>query len=216
MDQRHLSTEVTRTVELDYLIAEPAGLAEPWPLVLFLHGAGERGNDLDLVAVHGPPKQVAAGATLPFLLVAPQCPDGHWWDWESDALLALVSEVMAGHPVDPDRVYLTGLSMGGSGSWDLACRRPDLFAAVAPICGRGRRPMASRLVTTPIWAIHNSDDPVVPVEGTLDMIEAVREAGGDVRATINTTGGHDAWTAAYDDPELYSWLLEQRRPGIAR
>lgn len=213
MERRQLRTEVTRAVELDYLIAEPSGLSEPWPLLLFLHGAGERGDDLDLVAVHGPPKQAAAGTPLPFLMVAPQCPAGSWWTWQTDALLALLTEIIDSYPVAADRVYLTGLSMGGIGAWDLAARRPDLFAAVVPICGDGRRYLVPGLTSTPIWAFHNSDDPLVPVQGTLDLVEGVREAGGDVRATINTIGGHDAWTAAYDDPELYRWMLDQRRDG---
>jgi predicted peptidase len=211
MEQRQLKVETSVSYDLSYLLAEPDEVAEPWPVVLFLHGAGERGDDLDLVTLHGPPKQARAGQQLPFLMVAPQCPDGSWWNWQTEALIALLDEIQAGHPVDPDRIYLTGLSMGGIGVWELAARYPDRFAALVPICGIGGPWFASRLARTPIWAFHNEDDQAVPVSGTTQVVEAIRAAGGEARMTIKPTGGHDSWTAAYDDPQLYAWMLEQHR-----
>lgn len=211
MIESKLSVDRSVRYELPYLLAEPEGIDGPWPVVLFLHGAGERGDDLDLVAVHGPPKQLREGRRLPFLMVAPQCPQDSWWNWQTEALIALLDEIQADHPVDPDRIYLTGLSMGGMGTWELATRYPERFAALIPICGVGGRWFAPRLARTPIWAFHNEDDQVVPVTGTTQMVAAVNAAGGDARMTINPTGGHDSWTAAYDDPELYAWMLEQRR-----
>lgn len=200
-----------RPYHLNYWWHRPDGLAEPSPLVLFLHGAGERGADLDLVAVHGPPQQARAGRRLPFLLAAPQCPADSWWTWQAEALDALLDDLLATYPIDPDRIYLTGLSMGAIGAWDLAAHYPGRFAAMVPICGAAGRWMTANLIGLPIWAFHNEDDPAVPVAGTTGIVEALRERGGDVRATINPTGGHDAWTAAYDDPAVYDWMLQQRR-----
>jgi predicted peptidase len=211
MEAKRFQATVARSYDLPYWLHRPEGLTEPSPLVLFLHGAGERGDDLDRVAVHGPPKQVAAGQQLPFVLAAPQCPTDSWWTWQEETLAALLDELLSSHPVDPDRVYLTGLSMGGMGAWQLAARYPERFAAVVPICGNAGPWMARRLVGLPIWAFHNEDDPVVPVTGTTRMVEALQQLGADVRATIKPTGGHDSWTAAYDDPALYDWMLAQRR-----
>jgi predicted peptidase len=211
MEAKRFQAAVSRSYDLPYWLHRPDELAEPSPLVLFLHGAGERGDDLDRVAVHGPPKQVAAGQQLPFILAAPQCPTDSWWTWQEEALDALLDELLTTHPVDPERVYLTGLSMGGIGAWQLAARYPERFAAVVPICGNAGPWMARRLVGLPIWAFHNEDDPVVPVTGTTRMVAALEQLGGDVRATIKPTGGHDSWTAAYDDPALYDWMLGQRR-----
>ncbi|QGN33830.1 alpha/beta fold hydrolase [Microlunatus sp. Gsoil 973] len=211
MEAKRFQAAVSRSYDLPYWLHRPDELAEPSPLVLFLHGAGERGDDLDRVAVHGPPKQIAAGQQLPFILAAPQCPTDSWWTWQEEALDALLDELLTTHPVDPERVYLTGLSMGGIGAWQLAARYPERFAAVVPICGNAGPWMARRLVGLPIWAFHNEDDPVVPVTGTTRMVAALEQLGGDVRATIKPTGGHDSWTAAYDDPALYDWMLGQRR-----
>lgn len=204
----------TRQGGLSYLLHRPDDAAERLPLVIFLHGAGERGDDLDRVTVHGPPRQVTDGRRLPFVMAAPQCPTDSRWEDHQESLTGLIDELLATLPIDPDRVYLTGLSMGGSGTWSLAARQSDRFAAIAPICGRGDPATAEQLTGLPIWAFHNADDPVVPVAGTTGIVEAIAAAGGDVRATINETGGHDAWTAAYDDPELYAWLLRHRRQAV--
>ncbi|MFC7623069.1 alpha/beta hydrolase-fold protein [Microlunatus sp. GCM10028923] len=213
MDRRRLRAEISRTDELDYLIFTPARIPEPWPLLLFLHGSGERGDDLDLVTVHGPPKLAAEGGELPYLLVAPQCPAESWWTWHQDALIALLDEVEAEFPVDPSRIYLTGLSMGGIGSWELAIRHPGRFAALVPICGASQPWLARRLRDVPVRAFHNAHDESVPARGTSDMVAAVQQAGGQAEATIYDARGHDAWTNAYQDPELTRWLLAQRRTG---
>ncbi|SDS45793.1 Alpha/beta hydrolase family protein [Microlunatus soli] len=203
-----------RSDDLAYLLHRPDGGSEPLPLVIFLHGAGERGDDLELVAVHGPPRQVSQGQELPFVMAAPQCPADTRWEDHQESLFGLIDELVATLPIDPDRVCLTGLSMGGSGTWSLAARQPGRFAAIAPICGRGDPATADRLTGLPIWAFHNTDDPIVPIAGTTGIVEAIEAAGGDIRATINPVGGHDAWTAAYDDRSLYDWLLDHRRAAV--
>jgi predicted peptidase len=207
--------EITKTVSLKYLLYLPKGYGgkkdQKWPLMLFLHGAGERGDDTNLVKKHGPPKLIDQGKEFPFIIVSPQCPLNSWWPEQVDALTALLDEVQAKYAVDPDRVYLTGLSMGGFGSWTLATRYPKRFAAVAPICGGGDRYLASRLRDVPVWAFHGGKDPVVPVQASKDMVEALKKAGGDVQLTIYPEAQHDSWTETYNNPKLYEWFLSHRR-----
>lgn len=206
-------------LRLRYLLYLPPGYgADPsrgWPLVLFLHGAGERGDDLDLVRRHGVPRRVEE-EDFPFVAVSPQCAAGASWHRQLPALKSLLEEVLACHTIDPDRVYLTGISMGGYGAWHLAARFPQLFAAVVPVCGGGL-PSAGfpekvcALRDVPVWAFHGAEDLVVPVQETTQLVEKLRACGGDVRLTIYPGVGHDSWTRTYAEPQLYAWLLAQRR-----
>ncbi|MFW6163774.1 MAG: prolyl oligopeptidase family serine peptidase [Planctomycetota bacterium] len=202
---------IQKTVGCPYLLFLPEGHAEaerPCPLTLFLHGAGERGSDLELVKKHGPPRIVEQRPDFPFILVSPQCRAGE--EWDVDTLDALLDEVVGEWSVDESRVYLTGLSMGGSGTWRLACARPDRFAAIAPICGRGRPLLAHKLADVPVWCFQGARDDVVPVSESERMVEAVNEAGGSARLTVYPDAGHDAWTRTYENPELYEWFLGHR------
>ena len=205
------------SVSLPYLLYLPEGYAETterWPLVLFLHGSGERGTDLGLVKRHGPPKRVEEGAAFPFVLVSPQCPLGRWWS--VDHLDALLQHLTATLKIDTDQVYVTGLSMGGFGTWALALEYPNRFAAIAPICGGGIPYRANLLQHLPIWAFHGAKDPVISLEYSVAMVEAVNQAGGNARLTVYPDAGHDSYTETYAGEELYAWLLSQRRPGAAR
>ena len=206
-----------------YLIALPDGYtADPtdrahgghgWPLVLFLHGAGERGSNLADVTRIGLPKLIADGKKYPFAVVAPQCPVGGWWD--AFVLHGLVLDVQKQYGFDPDRTYVTGLSMGGFGTWDLITRYPGLFAAAAPICGGGDAFVAgytARLKHLPVWAFHGEADPVVPVARTREMVATLRSLHNpDLKETIYPGVGHDSWNKAYAEPELFPWLLAQHR-----
>lgn len=210
-----LQKQVTTTVSLRYLRYLPKGYGEnperKWPLMLFLHGAGERGSNIELVKKHGPPKLIEQGREYPFIIVSPQCPSGVWWTEMTDALVALLDDVQAKYAVDPNRVYLTGLSMGGFGSWTLGCRHPERFAALAPICGGGEWYLAERLKNVPVWVFHGAQDPVVALRESQEMVTALERAGGNVRLTIYPDAGHDSWTEAYNDPKLYEWFLSHRR-----
>ena len=212
---RSFAGEITKVVGLEYLLFLPEGYGDQpgkkWPLILFLHGAGERGDDLDLVKVHGPPKLVEDDPDFPFIVISPQCPADAWWTEHLDDLDALLDEVIGAHDVNTNRIYLTGLSMGGYGTWSLALAHPERFAAIVPICGGGRPYLALRLKDLPVWAFHGAKDSVVPVEETEQMVAAIRQAGGDPRLTIYPDAGHDSWTETYDNPELYTWLLEQEK-----
>lgn len=211
---RRLNRQVTKLVGCDYLLYLPKGYGQQdrkWPLMLFLHGAGERGSDLNLVKKHGPPKLVEAGQDLPFVIVSPQCPAGQWWPEHVDMLSALSDDVQSRYAIDPNRVYLTGLSMGGYGTWVLACQQPERFAAIAPVCGGGQAFLADRLKNLPVWAFHGAKDPIVPLSESRQMVDAVNKAGGQAKLTVYPDAGHDCWTATYENPELYQWLLSHKR-----
>ena len=205
--------EITTLVKLEYLLSLPADYAKSkktWPLMLFLHGAGESGNDLMKVKIHGPPKLVETKGPFPFILVSPQSPGR---GWNPDVLNALVDSVIREYRVDKDRVYLTGLSMGGYGTWALAAAHPEKFAALAPICGGGNPADAAKLAKLPIWVFHGAKDPVVPLKRSEEMVEALKAAGGDPKFTVYPEAQHDSWTETYNNPEFYEWLLAQKRTG---
>lgn len=203
---------ITKRVACRYLLYLPKGYErgrKRWPLLLFLHGAGERGKDLELVKKHGPPKLIAEGQHFPFIVVSPQCPANQWWS--NDVLAALLDNIVANYRVDESRVYVTGLSMGGYGTWALACEHPERFAAIAPICGGGNRLLAHRLKDVPVWAFHGAKDDVVPLAESERMVNAVKAAGGKAKLTVYPEAGHDSWTATYANPALYKWLLRHRK-----
>jgi predicted peptidase len=207
------SRKITKKVECQYLLYLPADYGRSdknWPLIMFLHGKGERGDDLELVKKHGPPKMIAEGKPFDFIIVSPQCPNDGWWPEQTDVLISLLDEIEAKYHVDTDRVYLTGLSMGGFGTWSLAERRPQRFAAIAPICGGCEHYVADRLKNVPVWAFHGAKDQVVPVERSKEMVEAINAAGGNAKLTIYPDAEHDSWTATYDNPQLYEWFLSHR------
>jgi len=187
---------------------------EARPLLVFLHGSGERGANLSLVAKHGPPKRVKTDPTFPFVLLSPQCPSGRWWtDLEvTEMVLSMIEEVRGKVKIDERRIYLTGLSMGGFGVWDLACQYPEMFAAIAPLCGGGNPYLAKRLKSVPVWAFHGALDKNVHPSLSQQMVGALKQAGGDARLSIYPKGQHDIWTATYAKTELYTWLLDHRRP----
>jgi predicted peptidase len=210
-----METTVKREVRLRYLLSLPDTYSERGassPMLLFLHGAGERGDDLELLKKHGPPKLIEAGRKMPFVVVSPQCPSDSWWPDMTGELNALVEEVAGALNVDRSRIYCTGLSMGGFGTWSLLGRYPGLFAAAAPICGGGTQYLARRFKDVPIWVFHGAKDPVVPIRYSEDMVAALKEQNADVRFTVYPEAGHDSWTAAYDDTGLYDWMLSHRKP----
>jgi len=214
--------EITIRAKLGYLLSLPPGYDDAaaagarWPLLVFLHGAGESGNDLEKVKIHGPPKLIAAGTfDHPCIVVAPQCPGR---GWNTDMVAALIDDVCRTRRVDEDRIYLTGLSMGGYGTWALAAAHPERFAAIAPICGGGNPADASKLRGLPIWVFHGEKDAVVPLDASRAMVTALEALGrkDSVRFTVYPDVGHDSWTATYDDPAFYAWLFAQKRSHAER
>jgi predicted peptidase len=214
--QQAQKLERTIKVTLGYLLYLPKDYArkDSWPLVLFLHGSGERGDNLERVKLHGPPKLIAAGKEFPFIVVSPQCPEHR--QWGPLELTALLDEMVEKYKVDRDRIYVTGLSMGGSGTWSLAALNPARFAAIVPICGGGEPSAAKRLVHLPTWVFHGAKDPTVLLERSTKMVEAMKKHGGNVKFTVYPEARHDSWTEAYNDPELYRWLLQQKRSVVTK
>lgn len=212
-----------RDVTIDYLLFVPRDYGADGkrrPLLLFLHGLGECGDhELERVKIHGPAKLVDSRPDFPFVLVTPQCPPpkGAMKDvpqaWKPDQLIQLVDHVIANLRIDSTRIYVTGLSMGGYGTWRLVAAYPKRFAAAVPICGGGEpQAMAAALRRVPIWAFHGARDNVVPLARSQEMVDAVRRAGGRVQFTVYPEAGHDSWTATYNNPEVYDWLLSHRGP----
>ncbi len=201
-------TTITKQVSSHYLVVKPDGYDESktYPLLIFLHGRGEQGDDLAKVTTHGPYEMVKK-LGLEVIIVAPQSPLDERWD--IDMLSAFVDAVLEKYPIDRQRVYLTGLSMGGEGAWRLAIRRPNTFAALVPICGVSQPSQAAKISHLPTWAFHGAKDSVIRVRETKKMIAAMQAAGGEPRMTIYDGVGHNSWKPAYDDPELYKWLMSQ-------
>jgi predicted peptidase len=204
--------QITVTAKYHYLLSLPAGYETSdrrWPLMLFLHGSGESGESLAKVKAYGPPKLIAQNErAFPCIVVSPQSPGR---GWNPDYLAALLDDVCATYRVDPERIYLTGLSMGGYGTWMLAAAQPDRFAAIVPICGGGNPADAGKLKGLPIWVFHGADDKTVKLENSEKMVDALKAVGSDVKFTIYPGVGHDSWTETYANPELYNWLFAQKR-----
>jgi len=211
-EARLFNERVTIDARTPYLIYLPADYGKDdtaYPLLLFLHGAGERGADVGIVKRHGPPMLAASGREFPFILVSPQCPEDEYWS--VPVVKALLDRVLATHSVDRSRIYLTGLSMGGNATWRLAMAFPDLFAAIAPVCGWGDAQRVGVLKSVPVWAFHGKKDPVIVVERGESIVNALSAAGGNVRFTVYPGAGHDSWTETYDNPALYAWMMGQRK-----
>lgn len=217
-----LKWRVSKTIETRYLCYLPKDynpkIGQRWPLMLFLHGAGERGTNLQSVAIHGPLSLVKQGREFPFVIVAPQCPEGQ--DWANEPLLKLLDHVTKKFAVDTNRVYLTGLSMGGYGTWRLGLAHPEKFAAIVPICGGGALidvflegdKKIRLLKDLPIWAFHGAKDSVVPPGESERMVELVKKLGvKEVKLTIYPEANHNSWAETYNNPEVYEWLLKHSR-----
>jgi predicted peptidase len=206
-------TTISYDVQLNHLVFLPADYGkEPgtkWPLMIFLHGAGERGSDIEQVKAWGPPKIVEKNPGFPFVLISPQCEKDKLW--EPRAVIALLDKALATYDVDPDRVYLTGISMGGFGTWATAIAYPDRFAAILPICGGGDSWRVGAIKHVPTWVFHGEKDQLVPISRSEDMVNALKRAGGDVKFTRYPDAGHDSWSVTYDNPEVYEWLLSHKR-----
>ena len=217
--------------ELLYRFHKPAEFdpnAGPYPVLIFLHGAGERGNDNTAQLKHGKDFLLKAANEQQCFVIAPQCPRSKRWaevNWfapthkmpeqPSDPmglLLELLAKMQKQYPLDTQRFYVMGLSMGGYGTWDLLQRCPGKFAAAVPICGGGDETGASEVVKTPVWAFHGDKDGAVPVARSRNMIKALKAAGGEPKYTEYAGVGHNVWDRVFNDPEVGKWLFSQKRP----
>jgi predicted peptidase len=216
---------------LPYRLLKPIDFdpQKKYPLVLFLHGAGERGDDNEKQLVHGGRNfaDEALRRRHPAFVVVPQCPTGKKWvevPWDAaghtspedpgetmHAVFGLIDALQKEFPIDKNRIYGVGLSMGGYGTWDILQRKPELLAAAAPICGGGDPSLAEAFKKTPVWAFHGDADPAVPVNRSREMIKAVEAAGGRPIYTEYEGVGHDSWTQAFDNRLVWDWLFAQRK-----
>lgn len=208
--------EVTLKVGYHYLQTLPDGYeadtTKKWPLLVFLHGAGERGDNLELLKKHGPPKLIAAGKKFEAIVIAPQVPLQSIWN--EHGVKALTDEIVRTHRVDTDRIYLTGISMGGFGTWNTALAYPDTYAAIAPICGGAGVGfvMAGRIKDLPCWIFHGDKDSAVSVEFSHKIYNALQKVGSKAKLTIYPGVAHDSWTQTYENEEFWTWLFAQKRP----
>ena len=203
--------EIKLRIGLKYLLYLPSDYDKSdkaFPLVIFLHGAGERGSDIEAVKKHGPPMLVENGKEFPFILISPQCPESTRWNNQTLVLTALLDDIEAQYNVDKSKVYVTGLSMGGQGTWALALAQPNRFAAIAPICGWTDTFEVCRIKHLPVWVFHGAKDLVVPLIKSEEMVNALKRCGAEeINLTVYPDAGHDSWTETYNNDKLYEWLL---------
>jgi predicted peptidase len=220
MESHLAEIHLSKIIRLTYLLHLPTPAriktGQLWPTILFLHGRGESGDDPKAMLGVGLPPYITQQLDFPFIVIAPQCPWETWWPELADSLDRLLEECADRYPIDPRRLYLTGLSMGGFGTWYLATRWPRRFAAIAPICGggywfHGFPQRVCGLKDTPVWAFHGAKDDVIPLAASEELVRALRECGGHVELTVYPEAGHDSWTITYNNPELYRWFLQHAR-----
>jgi len=195
-----------------FVMRHPEEMKENLPLIVLLHGAGERGNgkeELHLVETHGFSHVLTEDSHYDCLLVQPQCKEDSFWVADVPSVLAFIEQVAEAFHVDRNRIYLTGISMGGFGTWYTAMAKPDLFAAIAPCCGGGM-PWNAGVLTMPVWAFHGAIDSVVSARESIEMIESLQKTNPDAHLTLYENVDHDSWTRAYT-PELLQWLLSKRK-----
>lgn len=214
MQEGSFKRSIEKVASGTYWMALPKGYEHDristFPLLLFLHGAGERGNDLNRVKIHGPLSEIEKGREFPFIVVAPQCPEGEIWD--PYILESLLDKVIEECRVDLDRVYVTGLSMGGYGTWALAMHQPNRFAAIAPICGGANPVGLPKIKHLPIWVRHGDQDDAIPISESHLLVDRLKGMGAE-RITFEVVegGGHNVWTELYASDAFYAWLLAQKR-----
>ena len=209
-------TNLAMQVSLKYHIYFPNNYHDSdtkFPLVLFLHGAGERGDDLRLVEKHGIPKMINNGINFPFITVAPQCPKFQYWSEPVNVktLLLLVEEIIKKNKVDIERIYATGLSMGGYGTLAIAKERPDLFSAIIPVCGGLDTTDIERLKDIPIWLFHGAEDKVVPVENSELIYDLLKPINPEIKITIYKGINHNSWEMTYKNQKIYDWMLKYKK-----
>lgn len=204
-----IETKIVTQKELNYALHIPENIKEKKPLILFLHGSGEKGNDIEKVKFHGPFKYLKTH-NLDAYVLAPQCPENEYWD--SEVLYRLILKIQKEYNVDTNRIYLTGLSMGGWGAWNLAFAHPDTFAALVPIAGFvDRVPMIEncKIASIPIRIFHGLLDNVVDVNYSIAIYKKMKACNADIELTIFDDANHDSWTRVYDNKEIYDWMFKQ-------
>ena len=217
MTPQKIQKSLTIPVGGQYLLFLPKTYGKTnklFPLILFLHGSGECGTDLNLVKKHGVPRVAPLRKNFPFIVLAPQCPKGAWWTDTGMIIrvMAMLDEVCNKYNVDRSRIYLTGLSMGGFGTWALLEQFPNRFAAAAPVCGSGGNPyLAGRMRNVPIRIYHGEADKNVSIQNSVMMNGALKQAKANVKLITYPKMGHNIWNKVYISDDFYDWLLKQKK-----
>ncbi len=213
MDDASYSDAGGRTLPYRLLEPQPYDPARKYPLVLFLHGSGERGSDnqIQVRIRNGAYELMETARSRAYFLLVPQAPKGARWDGVSDLVLGALEDVRRRYAIDGSRIYVAGLSLGGYGTWLLIGQRPDLFAAAVPVCGGGDPSTAAAMKGVAVWAFHGRRDPWVPVQESRNMVAALEAAGGDVRYTEYEDGDHFVWGRTFGDPAVIEWLFSRSK-----
>lgn len=197
--------------EMNYLFYTPSNLTEKAPLVVFLHGGGEGGTDIEKVKIHGIPKLISEGREFPFYMIAPQNPYTRGF-WDDRAVDKLVDEIVKNHNIDPARIYLAGMSRGGYGVWRMGINNPDKYAAMISVCAASIPLMyTNRIGDLPVWFFHGEKDNVVPVEVSINAYEKMKINNQNAKLTLYPDASHDSWTETFLNDEIYEWLLDQSK-----
>jgi predicted peptidase len=209
--QGNFKKEIKTSINVRYVLQLPENQKVKFPLLVFLHGSGERGTDLEMVKNHSPFTYQNAMKT-DVAILAPQCPENTWWN--TDEIYELIQSISTTYNVDKSRIYLTGLSMGGWGTWKLATEHPELFAAVAPVCGVTDVNIYKNvevLKNTPVHIFHGALDDVVSPNMSIDIYQKLKKANPNCSLTIFPNDNHNSWDSAYSDPKFYEWLFAQKK-----
>ena len=210
-----MNIKIDQSENVKYIIRFPDGYknGDRFPVIIFLHGAGSRGNDIHILKNNPYFNIINKHLEFPFITVAPQCSQNTWFDM-FEQLKRFVFKIYDENFTDKNKIYLMGASMGGYGTWQLAMSLPELFAAIVPICGGGMYWNASRLVNVPVWAFHGAKDTVVFKEESIKLVDAINKCGGKAKLTIYPENGHDAWSDTYNSQEVFHWLLSNTNKNI--
>ena len=200
-----------RVEKFNYLLYSPKTDGEGLPMIVMLHGAGERGDDFELLALHGVPKYLREGLELAAIVVSPQCPSGMIWNNLTVELKEFIDFAIEKYGADPDRVSLTGISVGGFGTWEMGMSYPGFFSALAPVCGGGISWRVSLIGKTPVWAFHGDADPVVPIRNSVELCDRLNASGGNARLTVFHGVNHDSQPFAYETTKVIEWLVASKR-----
>ncbi|MCD0473895.1 prolyl oligopeptidase family serine peptidase [Flavobacterium sp. EDS] len=206
-----IKTEIIQKHELGYALHIPADIKEKKPLLIFLHGSGEKGSDIEKVKIHGPFKYLK-DHKLDAYVLAPQCPENE--EWDAEVLYRLILKIQKENNIDSDRIYVTGLSLGGWGTWNLAFAHPDMFAAIVPISGFVdliQLEQTCKIAKIPTRIFHGLMDDVVNIDYAITIYKELKKCNSNVELTIFDDAGHDSWSRVYDNQEIYDWMFKQVR-----
>ncbi|WP_409416890.1 prolyl oligopeptidase family serine peptidase [Flavobacterium sp. PS2] len=206
-----IKTEIIQKHELGYALHIPADIKEKKPLLIFLHGSGEKGTDIEKVKIHGPFKYLK-DHKLDAYVLAPQCPEGE--EWDAEVLYRLILKIQKENNIDSDRIYVTGLSLGGWGTWNLAFAHPDMFATIVPISGFVdliQLEQTCKIAKIPTRIFHGLMDDVVNIDYAITIYKELKKCNSNVELTIFDDAGHDSWSRVYDNQEVYDWMFKQVR-----